>query len=117
MLALSPETLGSAPNLSEWPLDGRLSNLVTLRFDMDDDEARRFALACGGAVATMTGYAPFDRHLRCAIHRYGLTNLFQDVGSGRHHQAIKPTASRTRSSPTPWRSGAQVIVRSRRRTR
>jgi hypothetical protein len=91
MLALSPETLGSSPELSGWPLDGRLSNLVALRFDMDDDEARRFALACGGAVAAMTGHAPFDRHLRRAILRYGLTNLFQDVCSGRHHQAIKPT--------------------------
>ena len=91
MLALSPETLGSSPELSGWPLDGRLSNLVALRFDMDDDEARRFALACGGAVAAMTGHAPFHRHLRRAILRYGLTNLFQDVCSGRHHQAIKPT--------------------------
>jgi hypothetical protein len=71
MLALSPETLGSSPELSGWPLDGRLSNLVALRFDMDDDEARRFALACGGAVAAMTGHAPFDRHLRRAILRYG----------------------------------------------
>jgi hypothetical protein len=92
MLALTPETLGSAPKLSEWPLDGRLSTLVALRFDMDDDEARRFVLACGGAAAAaMTGQAPFDRHLRDVIRRYQLLNLFQDVGSGRLHQAIKPT--------------------------
>ena len=91
MLALTPETPGSAPKLFEWPLDGRLSTLVALRFDMDDDEARRFALACGGALAAMTEHTPFDRHLRRAIRRYGLTNLFRDVGSGRHHQAIKPT--------------------------
>lgn len=91
MLALSPETLGSVPNFSEWPLDGRLSKLVALRFDMDDDEARRFALACGNAAATTARHASFDRHLRRAILQYRLTNLFQDIGSGRHHQAIKPT--------------------------
>jgi hypothetical protein len=91
MLASSPETLGPAPNSFEWPLDGRLSTLVALRFDMDDDEARRFALACGAAASAMTGHTPFDRHLRDVVRRYGLANLFKDFGSGRHHQAIKPT--------------------------
>jgi hypothetical protein len=91
MLTLTAETLGPAPKLSEWPLDGRLSTLVASRFDMDDDEAHRFALACGNTVAATAGPASFDRHLRDVIRRYWLTNLFQDVGSGRHHQAIKPT--------------------------
>ena len=81
----------SSPELYRWRLDGRLSDLVALRFDMDDDEACRFGLACGGAAATMAGQASFDCHLRGVIWRYGLADLFQDVGSGRHHQAIKPT--------------------------
>jgi hypothetical protein len=89
MLTLTAETLGPAPKLSEWRLDGRLSALVASRFDMDDDEAHRFALACGRAVAT-AGHASFDRHLRDVIWRYRLVTLFQDVGGGRHHQAIKP---------------------------
>lgn len=78
-------------NLSQWRLDGRLSNLVAQRFDMDDDEALRFALACGGDPAALTGHEPFDCHLRTVIRRYGLTSLFHDNGQYPHHHAIKPT--------------------------
>jgi hypothetical protein len=38
-------------DISRWRLDGRLSNLIAQRFDMDNDEALRFALACGGDLA------------------------------------------------------------------
>lgn len=90
MLTWTPDILGAAPTLSEWPLDGRLSTFVASRFDMDDDEAHGFALACGNAAAIVR-HGSFDRHLRDVIQRYRLANLLQDVGSGRHHQAIKPT--------------------------
>src|ERR1700744_4587067 len=41
-------------DISQWRSDGRLSTLVAQRFDMDNDEALRFGLACGGdPVATM----------------------------------------------------------------
>lgn len=63
-------------------LGGRLSKLVAQRFDMDDEEAARFALACGGATAVMAGHEPFDRHLRDVIERYGLTLLFREAGPG-----------------------------------
>ena len=72
-------------------LGGRLSKLVAQRFDIDDDEAWRFALACGGGAAIMAGHEPFDRHLRDVIRRYGLTLLFREAGPGRYHQAIRPT--------------------------
>ena len=72
-------------------MDGRLSKLVAQRFDMDDDEALRFALACGGDLAATLGHEPFDCHLRAVIQRYGLMSLFRNVGYGPHHQAIKPT--------------------------
>jgi hypothetical protein len=79
------------PDISQWRLEDRLSNLVVQRFDMDDDEALRFALACGGDRAATTGHEPFDRHLRSVILRYGLTRLFHDNGQYPHHHAIKPT--------------------------
>jgi hypothetical protein len=78
-------------DISGWRLDGRLSNLVAQRFDMDNDEALRFALACGGDPAAATGHEPFNRHLRTVILRYDLTSLFQDNGQYLHHHAIKPT--------------------------
>jgi hypothetical protein len=76
--------------MSRWRWDGRLSKLVAQRFDMDNDEALSFALACGTDLAASAEPEPFDRHLRAVILRYGLTPLYQDVGHGRHHQAIKP---------------------------
>jgi hypothetical protein len=79
------------PDISQWRLEDRLSNLVVQRFDMDGDEALRFALACGGDRAAKTGHEPFDRHLRSVILRYGLTRLFHDNGQYPHHHAIKPT--------------------------
>jgi hypothetical protein len=72
-------------------MDGRLSKLVAQRFDMDSDEALRFALARGGDLAATEGPEPFDRHLRTVISRYGSTSLFRDAGPGRHHHATKPT--------------------------
>jgi hypothetical protein len=78
-------------DMSPWRLDGRLSKLVAQHFDMDDDEAHRFALARGGDLAAMAGREPFARHLRAVILRYGLTSLFRDFGRGPHLQAIKPT--------------------------
>jgi hypothetical protein len=84
---------GDAPplDLSRWRLDGRLSKLVAQRFDMDNDEALHFALACGCDLAAMAGHEPFDRHLRSVILRYRLTDLFQDVGDGPYHHTIKPS--------------------------
>jgi hypothetical protein len=78
-------------DISRWRSDGRLSNLVAQRFDMDNDEALRFALACGGDLDATMGHEPFDRHLRTMILRYGLTSLFHDNGQSPHHHAIKPT--------------------------
>ena len=60
-------------DMSRWRLDGRLSKLVVQRFDMDNYEALRFALACGGDLAATAGHEPFDRHLRIMILRYDLT--------------------------------------------
>jgi hypothetical protein len=77
--------------LSRRHLSGRLSSLVAQRFDMDNDEALRFALACGGDHAATMGHEPFDRHLRSVIPRYDLTSLFEDNGRYPHHHAIKPT--------------------------
>jgi hypothetical protein len=93
MLTIPPKTHadGSPLDVSRWRLDGRLSNLVAQRFDMDNDEALRFALACGGDLAATLGHEPFDCHLRAVIQRYGLMSLFRNVGYGPHHQAIKPT--------------------------
>ena len=78
-------------DISRWRSDGRLSNLVAQRFDMDNDEALRFALACGGDLDATMGHEPFDRHLRTMILRYDLTSLFHDNGQYPHHHAIKPT--------------------------
>lgn len=72
-------------------LEGRLSKLVARRFDMDGDEAWRFALACGGTAAAIVEHEPFDQHLRDVMRRYGLTMLFREAGPGRYHQAIRPT--------------------------
>lgn len=78
------------PDMSEWRLDGRLSKLVAQRFDMDEEEALRFALACGSNLAVAAEPEPFDRHLRDMILRYGLVGLFQDNGHYPYHHAIKP---------------------------
>jgi hypothetical protein len=46
------------------------------------------------ATALAAGHRPCFLCRRAAaeaFRRYGLADLFQDVGSGRHHQAIKPT--------------------------
>ena len=93
MLSTPEKTHADVPplDMSRWRMDGRLSKLVAQRFDMDSDEALRFALACGGELAATEGPEPFDRHLRTVISRYGLTSLFRDAGPGRHHHAIKPT--------------------------
>jgi hypothetical protein len=114
MLTIPPKTHADGPPLdvSRWRLDGRLSNLVAQRFDMDNDEALRFALACGGDLAATLGHGPFDCHLRAVIQRYGLMSLFRNVGYGPHHQAIKPTGmtTRMRSFPKPWHSGVRHTV-------
>jgi hypothetical protein len=82
--------IAALEQLTGRPLDGRLSDLVVQRFNMDDDEARIFALSCGDTADAMTGDEPFDRHLRDTIRRLGLTPLFAETGLGRYHQAIRP---------------------------
>ena len=104
-------------DISRWRSDGRLSNLVAQRFDMDNDEALRFALACGGDLDATMGHEPFDRHLRTMILRYGLTSLFHITASVpiimRSSQPATIT-TRTQSFQKPWHSGAPHIVLCRR---
>lgn len=73
-------------------MPGRLAvALVARRLDLQGDEARRFALACGTTAVGIAEHERSDRHLRDVAKRYGLTVPFREAGPGRHHQAMRPT--------------------------
>jgi hypothetical protein len=72
--------------------DYRLTRLVLARFDMNDAEASVFVdLTGASAPERVLGGTPFNDHLRASIERFALTALFREEGSGRYHQAIRPT--------------------------
>lgn len=76
--------------------DYRLTQLVSERLELDDEDAWALLDIIGIAVEAVVRPAPqnpflFEEILRDVIARHGLAHLFANDGRGPHHHAIRPT--------------------------
>lgn len=101
--------------------DYRLTQLVSSRLDLGDDDLGRLSDILGMDVRDVAPNVlePFNDHLRLMIARYGLEALFGDDRQTPYHHAIRPTGydfERDEIIPTgmeKWRADYRALPEER----